>query len=99
MRKAADDERGMFFTSPSIGLIFGDLSGAKEDDKGSGLTSPLGINIGLLLGWCFGIGRTVGLIFTPGVAVGSMGFIVISIGVHYKQMLGLGIVIPIWKIW
>jgi len=83
-----------------MGLVFGDLGGNKDKDKGgSGLISPLGIDIGLLLGWTFGLGRTFGITFTPGIVIGRMGFIVVSIGIHFGQKLGLGFVVPVFPVW
>jgi hypothetical protein len=89
-----------FFSAPAIGLIVGNLGGGKDKEKGgSGLIAPLGIDLALMLGWTFGIFKTFGLTFTPGIAIGSMGFIVISIGIHFQRRLGFGIVIPIFPLW
>lgn len=87
-----------FFIAPAIGLIFGNL-GAGKDKGGSGLIAPFGIDIALLLGISFGFFKTLGILLTPGIAIGKMGFIVIGIGIHWKQKLGLGIVIPVFPLW
>ncbi len=90
----------IFFNAPAIGLIVGTLGGGKDKQKGgSGLISPLGIDLAIMLGWTFGIFRTFGFTFTPGIAIGRMGFIVISFGIHFQRRIGLGIVIPIFPIW
>ncbi len=52
-----------------------------------------------MLGWTFGIFKTFGFTLTPGIATGRIGFIVISFGIHFKQRIGFGIVIPIFPIW
>ena len=90
----------IFFNAPAIGLIVGNLGGGKDKQKGgSGLIAPLGIDLAIMLGWTFGIFRTFGFTLTPGIAIGRMGFIVISFGIHYQQRIGLGIVIPIFPLW
>jgi hypothetical protein len=43
--------------------------------------------------------KTFGFTLNPGVAIGRMGFIVISIGIHFQQRIGFEIVIPILPIW
>ncbi len=69
-----------FFTAQAIGLIVGDLAGGKDKEKGSsGLISPFGIDLALMLGWTFGIFKTFGLILTPGIAIGIVGFVIISV--------------------
>jgi hypothetical protein len=89
-----------FFMAPAIGLIVGNLAGGKDKEKGgSGLISPLGIDLALMLGWTFGIFKTFGFTLTPGIAIGRMGFIIISIGIHFQRRIGFGIVIPIFPIW
>jgi hypothetical protein len=40
-----------------------------------------------------------GFNLTPAIAIGRMGFFVISFGIHFKQRIGFGIVIPIFPIW
>jgi len=90
----------IFFNAPAIGLIVGNLGGGKDKEKGgSGLISPFGIDLAIMLGWTFGIFRTFGFTLTPGIAIGRMGFIVISFGIHYQQRIGLGIVITVFPIW
>ena len=90
----------IFFTAPAIGLIVGNLAGGKDKEKGgSGLISLFGIDLALMLGWTFGIFKTFGFTLTPGIAIGRMGFIIISIGVHFQRRVGFGIVIPIFPIW
>src|SRR5665811_860771 len=90
----------IFFNAPAIGLIVGNLGGGKDKQKcGSGLIAPLGIDLAIMLGWTFGIFRTFGFTLTPGIAIGRMGFIVISIGIHFQRRIGFGIVIPIFPIW
>jgi hypothetical protein len=89
-----------FFMAPAIGLIVGDLAGGKDKEKGgSGLISPFGIDLALMLGWTFGIFKTFGFTLTPGIAIGRIGFIIISIGIHFQRRIGFGIVIPIFPIW
>ncbi len=89
-----------FFSAPAIGLIVGNLGGGKDKEKGgSGLIAPFGIDLALMLGWTFGIFKTFGFTFTPGIAIGRMGFIVFSVGIHFNRRIGLGIVIPIFPIW
>jgi carbohydrate-selective porin OprB len=93
-------DESIFFNAPAIGLIVGNLAGGKDKEKGgSGLISPLGIDLALMLGWTFGIFKTFGFTLTPGIAIGRMGFIVISIGIHFQRRLGFGIIIPIFPIW
>ncbi len=90
----------IFFNAPAIGLIVGNLAGGKDKERGgSGLISPLGIDLAIMLGWTFGIFRTFGFTLTPAIAIGRMGFIVISIGIHIQRRIGFGIVIPIFPIW
>lgn len=90
----------IFFNAPAIGLIVGNLGGGKDKEKGgSGLISPFGIDLAIMLGWTFGIFKSFGLTVTPGIAIGRMGFIVISIGIHFQRRVGLGLVIPIFPIW
>jgi carbohydrate-selective porin OprB len=90
----------IFFNAPAIGLILGNLGGGKDKQKGgSGLISLLGIDLAIMLGWTFGIFKTFGFTLTPGIAIGRMGFIVISIGIHFQQRIGFGIVIPVFPIW
>lgn len=89
-----------FFNAPAIGLIVGNLGGGKDKEKGgSGLISPFGIDLALMLGWTFGIFQKFGFTLTPGIAIGSMGFIVIAVGIHFQRRIGFGIVIPIFPIW
>ncbi|MCX9085676.1 MAG: hypothetical protein OIN87_12855 [Candidatus Methanoperedens sp.] len=89
-----------FFSAPAFGLIVGDLGGGKDKEKGgSGLISPFGIELAIMLGWTFGIFRTFGITLTPGIAIGRMGFIVISFGIHIQRRIGFGIVIPIFPLW
>jgi hypothetical protein len=64
-----------------------------------GFISPFGIDLALMLGWTFGIFKTFGFTLTPGIAIGRMGFIIISIGIHFQRRIGFGIVIPIFPIW
>lgn len=98
--KDKDKEKSFFFSSFAIGLVFGDLSGGKDKEAGgSGFVSLLGIDIGLLVGWTFGIGRKIGVAVTPGIVAGRMGFIVVGVGIHLWQKLGFGIIIPIFPIW
>ena len=94
-------QKKTFFNGLTVGLIFGDLSGDHDTDAGhtSGLISPLGIDIGLLAGWSFGIGQKFGLIVTPGFAIGRKGFLVVAIGIHYKQSGAIGIVFPLLPLW
>lgn len=93
-------DKSFFFTSLAIGLVFGDLGGNKDKDEGgSGLISPLGIDIGLLLGLTFGLGRSFGITLTPGIVIGRMGFVVVAIGIHFGQKFGLGFVVPVFPIW
>ena len=67
-----------FFSAPAFGLIVGNLGGGKDKEKGgSGLISPFGIDLAIMLGWTFGIFRTFGFTLTPGIAIGRRGFIVI----------------------
>ena len=40
-----------------------------------------------------------GITLTPGIALGRMGFIVISFGIHFQRRIGFGIVIPIFPLW
>lgn len=90
----------IFFMAPAIGIIIGSISGSKDKSEGgSGLISPFGIDLALMLGWTFGIFETIGFTVTPGIAIGRMGFIVISFGIHYKRRIGFGIVIPVFPIW
>ncbi len=90
----------IFFNAPAIGLIVGDLAGGKDKEKGgSGLISPFGIDLAIMLGWTFGIFKTFGFTLTPAIAIGRMGFIVISFGIHFQRRIGFGIVIPIFPIW
>jgi hypothetical protein len=90
----------IFFTAPAIGLIVGNLAGGKDKEKGgSGLISPFGIDLAIMLGWTFGIFKTFGFTLTPAIAIGRMGFIVISVGIHFQRRIGFGIVIPIFPIW
>ncbi len=89
-----------FFMAPAVGLIVGNLAGGKDKEKGgSGLISLFGIDLALMIGWTFGIFKTFGFTLTPGIAIGRMGFIIVSIGIHFKQRIGFGIVIPIIPIW
>ncbi len=47
-----------FFMAPAIGLIVGNLAGGKDKEKGgSGLISPFGIDLALMLGWWLPIHR------------------------------------------
>lgn len=95
-----NEEKSFIFNAPTIGIVFGDLSGDKDkEDGGSGLIAPLGIDIGLLLGWTLGFGRTFGISFTPGIVVGRMGFVVLAVSIHWKQTFGLGLVVPVIPIW
>lgn len=95
-----NDDYSNFFMAPAIGIIMGNLSGSKDKSKGgSGLISPFGIDLALMLGWTFGFLKTFGFTITPGIAIGKMGFIVISFGIHWKQRIGFGIVIPVFPIW
>ena len=97
MNKKGDS---LFFNAPAIGLIVGSLAGGKDKEKGgSGLISPFGIDLAIMLGWTFGIFKTFGFTLTPAIAIGRMGFFVISFGVHFNQRFGFGIVIPIFPIW
>ncbi len=90
----------IFFNAPAIGLIVGNLAGGKDKEKGgSGLISLFGIDLAIMLGWTFGIFKTFGFTLTPAIAIGRMGFIVISIGIHFQRRIGFGIVIPILPIW
>lgn len=94
-----DRDRKIFIT-PAIGLIFGNLGAGKHTKEGgSGFIAPFGIDIALLVGVSIGFFQTFGIIITPGVAIGRMGFIIIGIGVHWNQKFGLGIVIPIFPLW
>jgi hypothetical protein len=69
-----------FFTAPAIGLIVGDLAVGKDKEKGgSGLISPFGIDLALMLRWTFCIFKTFGFILTPGIAIGRVGFVIISV--------------------
>ncbi len=41
----------IFFNAPAIGLIVGSLAGGKDKEKGgSGLISPFGIDLAIMLG-------------------------------------------------
>lgn len=95
-----EPDKSFFFAAFAIGLVFGNLGGHKgKDEGGSGLISPLGIDIGLLLGVTLGLGRSFGVTFTPGIVIGRMGFIVVAIGIHFGQKLGLGFVVPVFPVW
>ncbi len=99
-RNKGSEEKSFVFNALAIGLVFGDLGGGRDKKEGgSGLFAPLGIDIGLLLGWTFGIGKTFGLSLTPGIVIGRMGFIVVAISIHWQQKVGLGIVIPVFPVW
>ena len=90
----------IFFNAPAIGLIVGDLAGGKDKEKGgSGLISPYGIDLAIMLGWTFGIFKTFGFTLTPGIAIGRMGFIVIGFGIHFGRKWGLGLVVPVFPLW
>jgi hypothetical protein len=93
-----EEEKSNIFIAPTIGLIFGNLGGNK-DKGGSGLIAPYGIDVALMLGVTLGFLKTVGFTVTPGIAIGKMGFFVISFGIHYKQKVGIGIVIPVFPLW
>ena len=94
------DNESIFFNAPAIGLIVGDLGGGKDKEKGgSGLISPFGIDLAIMLGWTFGIFKSFGFTLTPAIAIGRMGFIVISFGIHFQRRIGFGIVIPIFPLW
>jgi len=93
--KKKNELKNVFF-APAIGLIFGNLGAGKDKDNGgSGLIAPFGIDIALLVGLSIGFFKTLGIIITPGVAIGRMGFLVIGIGIHWKQRIGFGIVLPL----
>ncbi len=52
-----------FFMAPAISLIIGNLIGGKDKEKGgSGLISLFSIDFALILGWIFGIFKTLGYI-------------------------------------
>ena len=90
----------LLFNAPAIGLIVGNLAGGKDKEKGgSGLISPFGIDLAIMLRWTFGIFKTFGFTLTPAIAIGRMGFFVISFGIHFQRRIGFGIVIPIFPIW
>ncbi len=94
------DDESLFFNAPAIGLIVGDLAGGKDKKNGgSGLISPYGIDLAIMLGWTFGIFKSFGFTLTPAIAIGRMGFIVIAFGIHFQRRIGLGIVIPIFPLW
>lgn len=98
--KSKNTEKSFLFSSLALGLVFGDLSGGKDKEEGgSGFISLLGIEIGMLVGWTFGVGRTFGLTVTPGIVAGRMGFVVISFGFHLWQRIGFGVIIPILPVW
>lgn len=92
------DEKENIFIAPAIGLIFGNMGGGRDKET-SGLIAPFGIDIALMLGLTFGFFKSIGLTITPGIAIGRMGFIVISFGIHWQQKIGFGIVIPIFPLW
>ncbi len=92
------DEKENIFIAPAIGIIFGNLGGGKDKEK-SGLIAPFGIDIALMLGMTIGFFKTIGFTITPGIAIGRMGYVVISFGIHWQQKWGLGIVIPILPLW
>jgi hypothetical protein len=57
-------------------LIVGTLGGGKDKEKGgSGLISPFGIDLAIMLGWTFGIFKTFGFTLTPGIAIGRMSIL------------------------
>ncbi len=98
--KQTQEEKSFFFSNLALGLVFGNLSGGKDKaNGGSGFIAPLGIDIGLLVGWTFGAGRSFGITATPGLVLGRKGFLVVAVGIHLWQKIGLGIVIPIFPIW
>ena len=88
-----------FFVKGALGLVFGNLSGAKGEDGGSGFVAPLGIDLGLLVGATVGVGRRFGIAVTPGIVAGRMGFVVVAVGIHFNQSWGIGLVVPVWLIW
>lgn len=92
------NDKENIFIAPAIGLILGNLGG-KSDKEKSGLVSPFGIDTSLMLGLTVGFFKTIGFTITPGVAIGRMGFFVVSLGIHYHQKIGVGIVIPIFPLW
>jgi len=58
------DDESIFFNAPAIGLIVGDLAGGKDKKNGgSGLISPYGIDLAIMLGWTFGIFKSFGFTF------------------------------------
>jgi hypothetical protein len=88
-----------FFWAPSIGLLIGNLGGKGNDDEHSGLVAPFGIDLALMLGLTIGVFKKVGFTFTPGVAVGNMGFIVLGVGIHFNRKWGIGLVVPVFPLW
>jgi hypothetical protein len=94
-----NNKESAFFLAPAIGLIVGNLGGHSDSKKHSGLVSPFGIDLALMLGLTIGVFKSFGFTLTPGIAIGRMGFIVISVGIHFQRRIGFGIVIPIFPIW